>query len=230
MVEVVLSAKIERWFRHQCAAWQQAGVPAPGTVHLRITPALAEWEIVLLEAALDDGLFQPDPERGWEIQLFADNTQSPYSIFSKGPPPRVLRENVCQLAAAARLIYERGWLPSHVALRPTRSEHSAAVGAFDLFVQSPDGHALIWVETRRSGVELQKLIADLGACSRRGPHAHVDCGFPQNHPRHEFARTTRPEYLWAMAPDADFSFALQHNGSALELEPLRTVPPRSVLE
>src|SRR6187549_3669117 len=112
MVDLVLSAKIERWFRHQCAAWQHPGGPAPGSAHLRFTPQLAEWEIVLLEAALDDGLFPPDPERGWQVQLFADMADTPYSIFSSGPPPRLLRENVCQLAAVSRLLYERAWLPS----------------------------------------------------------------------------------------------------------------------
>ncbi|MEY2507091.1 MAG: hypothetical protein QOH01_1420 [Verrucomicrobiota bacterium] len=152
-----------------------------------------------------------------------------YRIFSHDPV-RLLRENVCQLASAARLIFERGWLRHHLSLEPGRDEHHSTADQFDLLVRSPAGEILIWVEARRSAAELHKLVADLRACSRRGAHSHQDCGFPQNHPRHQFCLANRPAYLWAIAPDADISFEVTCNGAALELEPLTSLPPRSLLE
>jgi hypothetical protein len=89
---------------------------------------------------------------------------------------------------------------------------------------------LISVEVKRSRLELEKLIADLRACSRRGPHAHDDCGFPQNHPRHEFYLSKRPAYLWAVAPDGELCLAVKCEGHSLDLQPLSALPPRSLLE
>ncbi|HEX8897731.1 MAG TPA: hypothetical protein VF751_03455, partial [Chthoniobacterales bacterium] len=152
-----------------------------------------------------------------------------YRIFSQ-EPVRLLRENVCQLASAARLIFERGWLKQHVSLEPGREEHRATADHFDLLVRSPAGKIFIWVETRRSAVELNKLIADLRACSRRGPHGHEDCGFPQNHPRHEFSVANQPACLLAVAPDNELAFAVECRGSTLELEPLSSLPSRSRFE
>jgi hypothetical protein len=153
----------------------------------------------------------------------------PYRIFS-AEATRILRENICQLATAARLIFERGWLPRHVFLEPGRPEHHSNADSFDLLVRSPEGKIFIWVEVRRSAAELEKLIADLRACSRRGPHAHNDCGFPQNHPRHEFCRESEPSCLWAVAPDGKMVFAVNGDGAALTLEPLVSLPPRSLFE
>jgi hypothetical protein len=137
---------------------------------------------------------------------------------------------MCHLAAAARLIFERGWLPRHVFLEPSRPEHHSNAESFDLLVRSPEGRIFVWVEVRRSGVELEKLIADLRACSRRGPHASEDCGFPQNHPRHEFCVASQPACLWAVAPDGEISFAIKWDGAALDLDPLASLPPRSRFE
>jgi len=145
-------------------------------------------------------------------------------------PPRLLRENICQLAAAARLVFERGWLPRHISLEPGRLEHHAVADSFDLLVRSPSGGILIWVEVRRSGIELEKLVADLQACSRRGRHAQSDCGFPQNHPRHEFAVENQPADLWAVAPETDFCLRVHSAGDSLQLELLASLPPRSLLE
>jgi hypothetical protein len=100
----------------------------------------------------------------------------------------------------------------------------------DLLVRATGDRTDIWVEVKRSAVELQKLIADLRACSRRGPHAHSDCGFPQNHPRYEFCLSSRPAYLWAVAPDAEFCFEVGCELGALELQELSSLPPRSLIE
>ena len=200
---------------------------------LRIAPPLSEWEINNFERGLDENLFQVNERGEVESTLLRGNEAGaeprPYRIFS-AEPPRLLRENVCQLATAARLIVERGWLPRHVFLEPGTAQHHSHTDSFDLLVRSPDGKILIWIEVRRTGVELEKLIADLRACSRRGPHAHEDCGFPQNHPRHEFCVANQPSYLWAVAPDGEMVFGVHCNGAVLELEPLSSLPPRSLFE
>jgi len=89
---------------------------------------------------------------------------------------------------------------------------------------------LISVEVKRSQLELEKLIADLRACSRRGAHAYADCGFPQNHPRHEFYLSQRPAYLWAVAPDGELCLEVKCEEHSLDLDPLSSLPPRSLLE
>ena len=101
---------------------------------------------------------------------------------------------------------------------------------FDLLIRSTAGNILIWIEVKRTAIELEKLIADLLACSRRGPHAHVDCGFPQNHPRHEFCISSEPAYLWAVAPDGEICMAVRCEEGPLEFEALSSLPPRSFLE
>ena len=161
--------------------------------------------------------------------LTAPDDAAVYPLFWH-EPPRLLRENLCQLATAARLVFERGWLRRHVALAASRQEHRAVAEGFDLAVRSPAGGILIAVEVKRSRLELEKLIADLRACSRRGPHAHADCGFPQNHPRHQFHLSTQPAYLWAVAPDGELCFAVNCEANSIELEPLSSLPPRSLLE
>jgi hypothetical protein len=199
---------------------------------LRIAPPLAEWEADCFLRGLDENLFQLN-ERGEVESLLlrgeGDDDSRPYRIFS-AEPPRLLRENVCQLATAARLIVKRGWLPKHVFLERGRAQYHSHADNFDLLVRSLEGKILIWIEVRRTAVELEKLIADLRACSRRGPHAHADCGFPQNHPRHEFCVASQPPYLWAVAPDGELVFAVNCNGAVLELEQLSSLPPRSLFE
>jgi hypothetical protein len=201
---------------------------------IRISPPLAEWEAKYFLLGLEDNVFGVD-QRGWvesELLRLVNETgseQKGYRIFSR-EPPRLLRENLCQLSTAARLVFERGWLRRHVALEQSRPEHRATADSFDLLVRSPFGKIFFWVEVRRSAVELEKLIADLRACSRRGPHAHADCGFPQNHPRHEFCVANQPAYLWAVAPDGEICLAVKCEAGSLELEALPSLPPRSLLE
>ncbi|HEX4641532.1 MAG TPA: hypothetical protein VH252_09105 [Chthoniobacterales bacterium] len=228
-----MNTELETWLQHRFnAASAAAGhLSAAG---LRVSPALAAWEEEFFLRGIHERLFNVNAQGQVESELVRYETEPGppsrrYRVFSR-EPVRLLRENLLQLAIAGRLIFERGWLKSHVILEPGRDEHRTSADQFDLLVKSPAGDIFIWVEARRSAVELNKLIADLRACSRRGPHAHVDCGFPQNHPRHEFCVAHRPSCLWAVAPDEEICFAVKCNASAIELEPLPSLPPRSRFE
>jgi hypothetical protein len=185
---------------------------------------------------LDEGLFGLEEEghvQGELLPLSGDASakENSYRIFShEGSAPRLLRENICQLATASLLVLKQGWLKRHVALEPSRQEHRATAHGVDLLVRSAGGQIFIWAEVKRSAVELQKLIADLRACSGRGPHAHEDCGFPQNHPRYEFCLFYKPTYLWAVAPDAEICFKVEFNQDSIELEEMTSLPPRSLME
>jgi hypothetical protein len=233
LVNMNLNAELETWLQDRFAATCQAIGQRVPISNLRISPPLAEWEAQYFLLGLEENLFAVD-ERGEvtsELLTRGDETHpSPgYRLFSH-EPPRLLRENVCQLATAARLILERGWLRRHVTLESSRKEHRATADGFELLVRSAEGKIFIWAEVKRSAVELEKLIADLRACSRRGPHAHEDCGFPQNHPRHEFCVSSQPAYLWAVAPDGEVCLAVKCENGVLELDPLPSLPPRSLLE
>ena len=228
-----LNTDLETWLQDKFAEMGVAlGRPAPRSA-LRIGPPLAEWEADYFLRGLDENLFRVTERGEVESPLLrgdeASDDSRPYRIFS-AEPPRLLRENVCQLATASRLIVERGWLPRHVFLEPGRAQHHSHADHFDLLVRSPDGRIFIWVEVRRTPVELEKLSADLRACSRRGAHAHEDCGFPQNHPRHEFCVANQPSYLWAVAPDGEVAFSVNCSGAILELRRLSSLPPRSLFE
>jgi len=201
---------------------------------VRISPPLDEEEAKYFLLGLEEELFGLAENGHVQSELLRpDESGAPqenYRIFSCEPPgPRLLRENICQLATASRLILKRGWLKRHVALEPRSKEHRSTSG-MDLLVRSADGHILIWAEVKKSAVELHKLIADLRACSRRGQHAHDDCGFPQNHPRYEFCLSSGPTYLWAVAPDAEICFKVKCEQSSIDLEQLTSLPPRSLIE
>lgn len=236
MFERDWAGELEQWlqekFAELCAALGQR-VPLSG---LRISPALGEDEAKYFLLGLEEGLFALDEEGYVQSELLPppdepDAKQRSCPIFShESPAPRLVRETVCQLAAAALLIVKRGWLKRHVALEPSRQEHRSIAHGFDLLVRSATGKIFIWTEVKRSGVELEKLIADLRACSRRGLHAHEDCGFPQNHPRYQFCISHQPTYLWAVAPDAEISFEVKCDQGSLELEQLSSLPPRSLIE
>ena len=225
-----LETLLQDRFTALCEAIGQQ-VPFSG---LRISPPLAEWETQYFLLGLEENLFAVDEQGEVTSALLqaageAEAQPASYRLFSH-EPPRLLRESVCQLATAARLILERGWLKQHVVLQPSRREHRATADGFDLLVRSLADEILISVEIKRSRLELEKLIADLRACSRRGAHAHEDCGFPQNHPRHEFCVATQPMCLWAVAPDGEISFEVNSDGPTLELEPLSSLPSRSRFE
>jgi hypothetical protein len=229
-----LKAELETWLQDRFAATCQAmGQRVPISV-LRISPTLANWEAEYFLAGLTADLFAVDAQDRVASEMFESggdgNEQPPsYRLFSH-EPLRLLRENICQLAAAAQLVLQRGWLKRHLLLQPSRPEHRATAHGFDLLVRLHADEVLIAVEVKRSRLELEKLIADLRACSRRGPHAHADCGFPQNHPRHEFYLSQRPAYLWAVAPDGELCLAVKYEEHSLDLESLPSLPPRSLLE
>ena len=211
---------------------QTAGQRAPST-GLKISPPLAVWEAQYFLLGLEEKLFDLDREGRVQSDLIAGPQNGDtlgYPIFSPERPPRLLRENVCQLAVVSFLIFERGWLRSHVVLEPSRPEHRSTLHGVNLLVRSNGDRTDIWVEAKRSAVELQKLVTDLRTCSGRGPHALEDCGFPQNHPRYEFCLFSAPAYLWAVAPDGEGCFKLNYKQSAIELQPVASLPPRSLLE
>lgn len=223
---------LEKRFADLCEATDQR-VPLSG---LRISPPLGGEEAKYFRLGLDEGLFDLN-EKGYVASELLPlpgepgATQRNYRIFSQeSPVPRLLRENIFQLATASLLILKRGWLKRHVVLEPSLPEHRSTANGFDLLVKSASNKVFIWAEVKRSVAELEKLIADLRACSRRGRHAPEDCGFPQNHPRYEFCIFYQPTYLWAVAPDAEICFEVKYEQEALELEELSSLPPRSVIE
>jgi hypothetical protein len=229
-----LNPELNAWLHERFTAMWDAVGQRPFVSGLRISPPLAEWEAGYFVAGLQSDLFHVDEHGVVQSGLLMSAEEGrppdrPYRIFSS-EPPRLLRENLCQLAAAARLVFERGWLPRQISLEPGRVEHHTTADSFDLLIRAPSGAILIWAEVRRSSMELEKLVADLQACSRRGRHAQVDCGFPQNHPRHEFAVENQPGYLWLVAPEADFCLRLHHAGESVQFELLGSLPPRSHLE
>jgi hypothetical protein len=227
-----VNTDLETWLQDKFERMGHALGRTMALSSLRIGPPLAEWEANFFVRGLAENLFRVDDLGEVQSDLLRANDASSerrsYRLFS-AEPPRLLRENVCQLAAAARLIFERGWLARHLSLEPGHPEHHSNAESFDLLVRSPEGKIFVWIEVRRSRAELEKLIADLRACSRRGAHAHVDCGFPQNHPRHEFCVANQPPCLWAVAPDGEMSFEMTYDG-ALELKPLPSLPSRSRFE
>ena len=227
-----MNTDLETWLQDKFAQMRTALGRTTPLSSLRIGPPLAEWEASFFRRGLAENLFRVDELGDVRSDLLRANEATgdlrSYRLFS-AEPPRLLRENVCQLAVAARLIFEHGWLPRHVSLEPGRPEHHSNAESFDLLVRSPEGDIHIWIEVRRTGAELEKLIADLRACSRRGPHAQEDCGFPQNHPRHEFCFANQPSCLWVVAPDGEMSFEVAYDGG-LELKLLPSLPRRSRFE
>ena len=236
MFERDWAGELEQWlqerFAESCEAIGQR-TPLSG---VRISPPLGAEEAKYFILGLEEGLFGLDEGGDVQSELLVSPAavnaeRQGYRIFSNEPPvPRLLRENVCQLATVSLLILKRGWLKRHVTLEPSNKEHRSAAQGVDLLVRSACGRILIWVEVKRSAVELQKLIADLRACSRRGAHALADCGFPQNHPRYEFCVSSKPTYLWAVAPDAEICFEVKCEQSSIDLEQLTSLPPRSRIE
>jgi hypothetical protein len=234
LIDTNLKAELETWLQDRFAAVGQTTGQQGPVSGLRISPTLANWEAEYFLAGLTADLFAVDAHDRVTSEMFepanvGKEQLASYRLFSR-EPLRLVRENVCQLAAASRLVLQRGWLKRHLLFQPSRPEHRATADGFDLLVRLHADEILISVEVKRSQLELEKLIADLRACSRRGPHAHADCGFPQNHPRHEFYLAQRPAYLWAVAPDGELCLAVKYEGHSLDLEPLSALPPRSLLE
>jgi hypothetical protein len=228
--------ELEWWLRNRFVELcETIGQPVPFS-GLRISPALGVEESKYFLLGLEAGLFQPDELSYVQSELLpapgqGSTRQKVCQIFWYDPlPPRLSRECVCQLSTASSLILKRGWLTSHVQLEPDCKDARGLSYGIDILVRSPAGQILACVEIKRSLAELQKLITDLRACCTRGVHAKEDCGFPQNHPKYEFCAFYKPAYLWAVAPDVDVCFRMKYEGSSIELEQLRSLPPRSMIE
>ena len=223
-----LEAYLQIRFAKLCAA---IGQPVPLTA-LRISPPLALEESNYFLAGLEEGLFRPGPAGFFESELLltgGGGSEKMCRIFWPDPaPPRLFREGVCQLATASLLILKRGWLRSQVRLE-AKEDRTSASGA-DVLVNSLAGELLICAVVKRSAAELTKLVMDLRACCKRGPHAKDDCGFPQNHPNYEFCARQKPPYLWAVAPEADICLRLTYRDSQIALEQLPSLPPRSMID
>ena len=199
---------------------------------LRISPPLAMEESNYFLSGLEEGLFRPGQAGFFESELLAPSVEGNEKVcrifWPDPPPPRLFREGVCQLATASLLILKRGWLRRQVRLE-AREDRTSASGA-DILVHSLAGNLLVCAVVKRSAAELEKLVMDLPACCKRGPHAKDDCGFPQNHPNYEFCAQRKPPYLWAVAPDADVCLRLIYQENQITLEPLPSLPPRSMID
>ncbi|MEN3369567.1 MAG: hypothetical protein V7609_1710 [Verrucomicrobiota bacterium] len=203
---------------------------------LRVIPPLGAEEAKYFLLGVENGLFQLDDEGYVASDLFpapnssASDQRMCQIFWYNSLPPRLFRESICQLSTASALILKRGWLRSHVLIEPSIDEQSFVTSGVDILVKSPgDGRTLIGVEVKRNAAELRKLVLDLQACSRRGPHTDDDCGFPQNHPKYEFCVLSRPSYFWAVAPDAEVCFRMNYE-NGIALEQLASLPPRSLIE
>lgn len=227
-----LEAYLRDRFAELCTTIGQP-VPFSG---LRINPPPGIEESKYFLLGLEAGLFQPDELGYVQSELLpppadGDIRQTECQLFwHDPPPPRLLRERVCQLSTASLLILQRGWLKRQVLLDPNIEECRSLAYGVDLLVRSNRGEILICVEVKRSIAELQKLITDFRACCNRGAHSQDDCGFPQNHPKYEFCALAQPIYFWGVAPDANICLKMKYDGSSIELEGLVSLPPRSILE
>jgi len=230
------TGELDRYLRDRFAELGGASGQSVSLSGLRINPALGLEESKYFLMGLEAGLFQLDEENYVQSELLpppseGDARQRACLLFWHDPlPPRFFREGVCQLSTASLLILKRGWLKSHILMESNIAEYRSAADGADILVKSPTGELLICVEVKRSVVELQKLVTDLRACSKRGAHAQGDCGFPQNHPKFEFCALHKPTYFWGVAPDADVCLRMAYDGGSIEMEQLPSLPPRSMIE
>jgi hypothetical protein len=218
-------------FAELCAA---SGQPVPFS-GLRISPPLGLEEARYFLLGLEAGLFRLDELSYIRSELLPPPSEgetgpTACQLFGHDSPPRLSRERVSQLSTASLLILSRGWLRGQTFVEPTIKDDRSLDHRVDLLVRSSQGEILVCVEVKRSVAELQKLITDLRACCKRGPHRQDDCGFPQNHPIYEFCAFAKPPYFWAVAPDADVCLRMKYGNSSIELEQLPSLPPRSLIE
>lgn len=196
--------------------------------YLRVLPAAAGDEAKYFMLGIESGLFDITINGEIESRLVATSVgPESFRIFAPGPsPPRLARERVCQLATAAALVFDRGWLERQVELIP-----SAAADGVGILVRTLSGKLVAGVVIKRAALELTKLGGDLIQCSRRGPHPIDNCGFPQNHRHFEFCASQKPPYLWAVAPGADICFHLIYPApDNIQVEELPSLPRRSRIE
>ena len=199
---------------------------------LRSNPPLAVEEAKAFLLGLESSLFHFDENaRVQSESLPYPSKDNPgvelCQIFALNPPPpRIVRESICQLATASALVLERGWLPNQIKMGTI----DALDYGVDMIVESVAGELLVCVEIKRSVHELQKFGGDFQQCCRRGEHAKADCAFQQNHDMFEFCARYQPAYLWVVAPGHDVCCKLNYFGGMVEFEELETLPRRSHVE
>jgi len=199
---------------------------------VRIFPPPAEDEAKYFMLGMEAGLFEVGQDGRIQSRLLAlpaehSETGEIFGLFTSEPgTPRLVRERVVQLAAAAALIFDRGWLERQVQLLP-----SGAGDPVDILLRSLSGKLLTAVAIKRTAPELTKLDLDLSQCCRRGEHPIDNCGFPQNHRYFEYCVSHRPPYFWAVAPGADVCFQLAYPlDGIIQIQTLSTLPRRSRIE
>jgi hypothetical protein len=199
----------------------------------RIVPPLAPEEARLLILGAEAGLFEVVEEGMVNSSLLPppdDVTSETILALFSGDPPRLIREAVTKLCAAASLVIERGWLPRQIQIGET-SVNGNPVDGVDVRVNSIAGELLAAMVVKRSGHQLGKLTADLRQCCNRGLHPEDNCGFPQNHATFEFCANRKPRYLWAVAPGAEVCLRLNHReNGVIDLDERSSLPPRSIVD
>ena len=181
---------------------------------------------------MDNGLFHFDENARLQSESLPYPSKDKPSvelcqIFALNPPPpRIVRESICQLATASKLVLERGWLPSQIKM----GTFDALEYGVDTIVESAAGDLLVGIEIKRSVHELEKFTNDFRQCVRRGAHAKAECAFQQNHQMHEYCVRYKPTYLWIAAPGGDVCFKLSYANQIVKIEELETLPRRSHIE
>lgn len=201
------------------------------TIELRSNPPLEIEEAKHFLLGMENGLFHFDENLRLQSELLpypdTDNSKTELcQIFALNPPPRIVRESICQLATASALVLDRGWLPSQIKMGTVDPLDYGV----DMIVESDAGELLVSVEIKRSVHELEKFRNDFRECCKRGAHAKAECAFQQNHQMHEYCVRYKPTYLWIAAPGADVCFKLSYANQIVETEELETLPRRSHIE
>ena len=222
-----LSIYLQQSFRRLC---EVLGQPRP-VAELRAKPPFAVEEAKHFLLGLESGIFHFDENARLQSESLSypgtDNSKTELcQIFALNPPPRIIRESICQLASAAALVLDRGWMPGQIKI--------GTVGPLeygvDMIVESDGGELLVGVEVKRSVHELEKFRNDFRQCWTRGAHAKAECAFQQNHQMHEYCARYKPPYLWIVAPEADVCYEFTYRSAMIEMNELDTLPPRSHIE
>ncbi len=222
-----LSNYLQQSFRRLCEVLGQSRPVG----ELRPNPALGVEEAKHFLLGMESGLFYFDENARLQSESLSypgtDNSSTELcQIFALNPPPRIIRESICQLASASALVLDRGWMPSQIKM--------GTVGPLeygvDMIVESDGGELLVGVEVKRSVHELEKFRNDFRQCWMRGVHAKAECAFQQNHRMHEYCVRHKPPYLWIVAPEADVCYEFTYRSAMIEMNELDTLPGRSHIE
>ena len=110
-----LSNYLQQSFRRLCEVLGQSRPVG----ELRPNPALGVEEAKHFLLGMESGLFYFDENARLQSEslsyLGTDNSSTELcQIFALNPPPRIIRESICQLASASALVLDRGWMPSQI--------------------------------------------------------------------------------------------------------------------